>query len=189
MYPLTDSAKLLLLRLAFQSLETAVRHEAAQRLRAAIPPELEQPAAAFVTLHKNGLLRGCVGTVRAARPLYKTVMEAAVAAALRDPRFPPVQPGELSDLTLEISALSPCCPVQPEEIQVGIHGLLITRDRACGLLLPQVAVEHQWNRERFLEETCKKAGLPPDAWRQGATIEAFTAEVFPSEPLAAHSSP
>jgi len=138
-------------------------------------------AGAFVSLHKQGLLRGCIGYVHALHPLYRTVMEAAAAAALHDPRFPPVRPAELPDVHLEISVLSPFRTVRAEEIQVGAHGLLIAQERKQGLLLPQVAVEHQWDRERFLEETCRKAGLAPDAWRRGATIEAFTAEVFGEE--------
>ena len=181
---LTDNEKNFLLRLARQSLEAAVRPEAPEALAVvpdAVPPGLDQPAGAFVTLRKKGHLRGCVGYVLAAKPLYQTVMEAAAAAALRDPRFPPVEPAGLADLEVEISVLSPCQPVRPEEIQVGVHGLLITRNQARGLLLPQVAVEHHWSRERFLEETCRKAALPADAWRQGATIEAFTAEVFGGE--------
>ena len=81
-------------------------------------------------------------------------------------------------MKLEISVLSSFRAVRPEEIQVGAHGLMVSQDRARGLLLPQVAVERHWDRDRFLEETCRKAGLPPDAWRRGATIERFTAEVF-----------
>lgn len=187
---LTDNEKNFLLRLARQSLEAAVRPEAKKALEIpdAIPPGLDQAAGAFVTLHKRGHLRGCVGYVHALKPLYQTVMEAAAAAAVRDPRFPPVEPAELADLEVEISVLSPCQPVRPEEIQVGVHGLLITRNQARGLLLPQVAVEHHWSRERFLEETCRKAALPADAWRQGATIEAFTAEVFGGESLAGNGA-
>lgn len=150
----------------------------------AIPSRLKSPAGAFVSLHKKGLLRGCIGYIQATRPLYRTVMEAAEAAALHDPRFPPLQPAELPEVELEISVLSPFRAIRPEEIQVGAHGLMITQDRARGLLLPQVALDHHWDRERFLEETCRKAELPSDAWRRGATVEAFTAEVF-SEALVA----
>ena len=143
-----------------------------------VPTALEAPGGAFVSLHKKYELRGCVGYVQALLPLYRTVMEAAVAAALRDHRFPPIKPPELPDVKLEISVLSSFRAVRPEEIQVGAHGLMVSQDRARGLLLPQVAVERHWDRDRFLEETCRKAGLPPDAWRRGATIERFTAEVF-----------
>ena len=143
-----------------------------------VPAALRKPAGAFVTLHKKTQLRGCVGYILAVKSLYQTVIEAAVAAALNDPRFEPVRTAELPDLDVEISILSPLREVRPEEVQVGTHGLMITQGHSRGLLLPQVAVAHQWGREQFLNETCRKAGLPPDAWRRGAKIEAFTAEVF-----------
>ena len=184
MSPLTDDEKRFLLGLARRSLEASVRGEKRTRPQE-VPPRLESPAGAFVTLHEKGHLRGCIGYIQATHPLVRTVMEATEAAALHDPRFPPVQPAELPDVKLEISVLSPFRAVRPEEIQVGVHGLMISQHHARGLLLPQVALEHHWDRERFLEETCRKAGLPPDAWRSGATIEAFTAEVFGEEPLAA----
>ena len=183
MSPLTDEEKRFLLRWARRSLEAAVCGEERPQ-QSDVPAGLYAPAGAFVSLHKNGLLRGCIGHVQATHPLYRTVMDAAAAAALHDPRFPPVQPGELPDVELDISVLSPFRTVRPEEIQVGLHGLMITQDRKHGLLLPQVAVEHHWERERFLEETCKKAGLAPDAWRRGAILEAFTADVFREEPAA-----
>jgi AmmeMemoRadiSam system protein A len=101
-----------------------------------------------------------------------------VAAALHDPRFPAVTSQEIPELSLEISVLSPLTEIAPEKIEIGRHGLLISRGAQHGLLLPQVAVEWNWNREQFLEETCLKAGLPPDAWQHGARIQAFTAQVF-----------
>jgi len=106
------------------------------------------------------------------------VRECAVAAAVRDPRFKPVTPVELADLHIEISVLSTLTDVRPEEVEVGRHGLLISRSFHRGLLLPQVATQWHWDREQFLEQTCLKAGLPPDAWRHEARIQAFTAEVF-----------
>jgi AmmeMemoRadiSam system protein A len=181
MFPLTDDERQFLLRWARWSLEAAVcgnTRETENPLPAAVPGRLGAPAGAFVSLHKQGELRGCIGYVHAVRSLLQTVMEAAAAAASRDPRFPPVRAYELPDLELEISVLSLFRAVRAEEIQVGTHGLMISQDRRHGLLLPQVALEHHWDRERFLEETCRKAGLAPDAWRRGATIEAFTAEVF-----------
>ena len=184
MSPLTDDERRFLLQWARRSLEAAVCGNALgeeKPLPTAVPSRLDAPACAFVSLHKKGHLRGCIGYVHATRSLCRTVMEAAAAAASRDPRFPPVQPSELPDLDLEISVLSPFRLVRPEEIEVGTHGLMITQDRHHGLLLPQVAFEHQWDREQFLEETCRKAGLAPDAWRRGATIEAFTADVFRGE--------
>jgi AmmeMemoRadiSam system protein A len=111
-------------------------------------------------------------------PLWKVVQECAVAAATEDPRFPPVSPKELPELHVEISVLTPLFPIRPEDIVVGRHGLMVTQGRMRGLLLPQVPVELGWDREMFLDQTCAKAGLPPSAWRHGATLQGFTAEVF-----------
>lgn len=187
MLPLTESSRRLLLRLAREALIEGVR---AGRLS-----EIEKPAGApeekygaFVTLHKRAHLRGCVGYVETAKPLYQTVRECALAAALRDSRFDPVEPEELPLLQLEISVLSPLVDITPEEIVVGRHGLLVSRGYQRGLLLPQVAVEWKWDRELFLSETCRKAGLPQDEWRRGAHLQAFTAEVFSESPVTAGSS-
>ena len=169
-----------LIRLARQALEESVRHHRLSKIQ---KPQgrLGDQGGAFVTLHKAGRLRGCIGYIEAARPLYQTVRECALAAALHDPRFSPVTPDELDSLRLEISVLSPLTEIRPEQVAVGRHGLLIARGSQRGLLLPQVAVEWNWDRERFLAETCLKAGLPQDAWKQDATLQAFTAQVF-SEP-------
>ena len=140
--------------------------------------KLAAPGAAFVTLTKKGRLRGCIGFTEAVAPLFKAVQECAVAAATEDPRFPPVSPKELPSLRVEISVLTPLFPIRPEEVEVGRHGLMVSQGRMRGLLLPQVPVEWGWDREVFLDETCLKAGLPPSAWRHGATLKAFTAEVF-----------
>lgn len=183
MSPLTEADQELLLRLARQALEESVRRH---RL-----PEIKEPqgvsrerCGAFVTLRRGKHLRGCIGYVEALKPLYQTVRECARAAALRDPRFDPVTSDELPDLRLEISVLSPLEEMAPDQVEVGRHGLYISRGAQRGLLLPQVAVEWKWDRERFLEETCLKAGLPADAWRRDAKIQAFTAEVFaePADP-------
>jgi AmmeMemoRadiSam system protein A len=119
--------------------------------------------------------------------LYRTVPETARSAAFDDPRFTPVTADEVAGLEIEISVLSPLLPINPKEIVVGRHGLVIQKGLRRGLLLPQVPVEWGWDRETFLVQTCKKAGLPLDAWKQGADIQAFTAEVFgenrPSEPV------
>ena len=139
---------------------------------------LRTPCGAFVTLYKGRHLRGCIGHIEALRPLYVTVRDCARAAALDDPRFEPVTPAELPALQLDISVLSPLVEVAPQQVEVGRHGLLISRGAQRGLLLPQVAVEWNWDRERFLEETCLKAGLPPDAWQHGARVQAFTAQVL-----------
>lgn len=140
--------------------------------------KLAAPGAAFVTLKKKGRLRGCIGYTESVAPLYKVVQECAVAAATEDPRFPPVSAGELSSLDIEISVLTPMTPIRAGEVEVGRHGLLVSQGGRRGLLLPQVPIELGWDRETFLDQTCVKAGLSPDAWRRGATLEAFTAEWF-----------
>lgn len=141
---------------------------------------LTAPAAAFVTLHVDGELRGCIGTIERARPLWEVVGDMAAAAATRDPRFPPLASADLDALTVEISVLAPDVVIAgPEEIEIGRHGLDVRRGGVRGLLLPQVAVEHKMTGERFLAETCRKAGLAGDAWRDAATeIRVFEAEVF-----------
>jgi len=106
------------------------------------------------------------------------VQECAVAAGSEDSRFPPVSPKELPSLRVEISVLTPLVPIRPEEVEVGRHGLMVAQGRMRGLLLPQVPVEWGWDRETFLDQVCVKAGLPPSAWRHGATLLAFSAEVF-----------
>ena len=133
----------------------------------------------FVTLHVRGRLRGCIGTVEAFEPLGEAIARCAVSAALHDPRFLPVRADELPNLRIELSLLSPPEPVLPENIEIGKHGLLISQGAKRGLLLPQVAVEHKLGREQFLEETCRKAGLIANAWREpGTEIRGFLCEVF-----------
>jgi len=146
----------------------------------AASPTLTAPGAAFVTLHVDGRLRGCIGTVERRRPLWQVVADMAAAAATRDPRFAPIRAADLGALSVEISVLTPDVVIAgPEDIDIGRHGLDVRRDGVRGLLLPQVAVEHGLNGERFLAETCRKAGLPGDAWRDAGTeIRAFEADVF-----------
>jgi AmmeMemoRadiSam system protein A len=187
MLQLTEAEKHRLLELARTALEEVVRFGRMSEL-AEPTGALRTPCGAFVTLYKQGRLRGCIGHIEALRPLYATVRECARAAALEDPRFDPVPPSELSSLRLEISVLSPMVDVAPEQVEVGQHGLLVSRGARRGLLLPQVAVEWNWDRKRFLEETCLKAGLPPDAWQQGARIQAFTAQVLKEPSKRDHSS-
>lgn len=144
----------------------------------------------FVSLHRADQLRGCIGHLKADRPLYKNVMESALAAAFHDPRFPPLQKEELDFATIEISVLSPFTKIEDvAEIEVGRDGLMISFGPCRGLLLPQVAARFKWDRTRFLEETCVKAGLARDCWRTGAIIEKFYAQVFgeqASQQTAAH---
>jgi AmmeMemoRadiSam system protein A len=142
--------------------------------------KLKEGRGAFVCLYKKGMLRGCIGSLECDTPLYKTVQEMAQAAAFRDPRFRPVTEDELPYVTLEISALTPLQKIQnPEEIEVGRHGIFIRKGYLSGLLLPQVATERDWDRVTFLRETCRKAGLPMDAWKEkDAEIYVFSADVF-----------
>ena len=135
---------------------------------------------AFVTLKKDGQLRGCIGHIKGVKPLYKVVGEMAVAAAFHDPRFNPVREAELPDLEIEISVLTPMKRIKDiEEIEVGKHGILVEKGFQSGLLLPQVATEYGWDRKTFLEHTCRKAGLATDAWKDKDTrICTFCAEVF-----------
>ena len=166
----------LLLQLAHRAIEARI----AQRELNLTPPtpNLEEKRGAFTTLNLEGELRGCVGYVIPVYSLYQTVAETAVAAAFHDLRFPPVTAEEAPRLKIEISILSLLRPIAPEQIEIGRHGLVITYGMRRGLLLPQVPLEHGWDRLTFLEQTCLKAGSPPDAWRRGAVIEAFTAEIF-----------
>ena len=134
----------------------------------------------FVTLHKSGELRGCIGYIEGIRPLQNAVIEMAQSAAFNDPRFAPVSSEEVEDLDLEISVLSPVEEVlNVDEIEIGRHGLIIEQGFYKGLLLPQVASENNWDRTEFLKHTCRKAGLPIDAWQDKKTkIFAFSAEIF-----------
>ncbi|HEV7240952.1 MAG TPA: AmmeMemoRadiSam system protein A [Thermoanaerobaculia bacterium] len=152
----------------------------------ALDEELTRPSGAFVSLHtKDGDLRGCIGSIHPVAPLCHAVSSSAVNAAFRDPRFFPVSREELADLHIEVSVMSPIeVVVEVETIEVGRDGLIISRGGRAGLLLPQVATEYGWDLEKFLAQTCVKAGLPQDSWRHpDCRIERFSAEVF-SEQLA-----
>lgn len=145
-----------------------------------LSPPLRTERGAFVTLHKHGQLRGCIGLIEAVKPLAETVQEMARAAAFRDPRFPPLTPEELPAIDIEISVLTPFRRITDVgEIEVGKHGLMIEKGYNRGLLLPQVATEYKWDRETFLRQTCLKAGLPPEAWKEpDCKIFIFSAEIF-----------
>jgi AmmeMemoRadiSam system protein A len=165
-----------LLQLAHRAIDAALDH---RRLDLTPPSShLAEPRGAFTTLHLHGKLRGCIGYVLPKHSLFQTVAETAQAAAFDDPRFAPVTPEETPALTVEISVLSPLQPIQPDGVVVGVHGLVVTKGGSRGLLLPQVPVKWGWDRETFLSQTCLKAGLPSESWRQDADLQAFTAEVF-----------
>jgi AmmeMemoRadiSam system protein A len=169
-------------------LDLARRVIAAHLDGAAVPADEDAPDAApqgaFVSLkgRHDGQLRGCIGHAEGDRPLVETIRRVAVAAATEDPRFPAVTRDELSVLRLEISVLSPLEPILPEDVEVGRHGLLVRFRGRSGLLLPQVAVAQRWDREAFLDYTCRKAGLPMDSWRHpDCVLMGFTATVFAEE--------
>jgi AmmeMemoRadiSam system protein A len=145
-------------------------------------------AGAFVTLHRKGRLRGCIGQIGLPQPVVSLVAYCARAAALEDPRFRPVQPQELAEIEIELSILSPLEEITLERIEIGRHGLFVTQGGVRGLLLPQVATQYGWTPLRFLEETCAKAGLERSAWSAAGTrVEAFTAEVFSESELCAET--
>jgi AmmeMemoRadiSam system protein A len=175
-----------LLRLAHDSILSAVQ----KRAIPLDPPtaRLAEPRGAFTSLYLRGELRGCVGYVLPKESVYRTVAETARAAAFEDTRFYPVTLAEAQALEIELSILSQPQPISAEAIEIGRHGLLISMDAHRGLLLPQVAADHNWDRVTFLEQTCRKAGLPLDAWKNGAKIEAFTAEVFGDDNCTASAS-
>lgn len=168
----------LLLDLARVAITAAATGAMPPRL-GALSPALTAPGAAFVTIHAQGKLRGCIGCLEPRGSLAGTVLQMARAAALDDPRFSPLSAAELDRVSVEISVLGPLVPVSSiDEVEVGRDGLVVDdRDRR-GLLLPQVADEHHWDRETFASHTCLKAGLAPDAWRSGARLFRFTADVF-----------
>jgi hypothetical protein len=180
---LTQEQRKSLLRIARESLEAAARNQPYQPQ--ADDPELRKPGAAFVTLKvkEHGELRGCIGTIEPREPLFLNVAHMARASALEDPRFPQVRPAELPDLTIDISVMSPPAPVTDvNDIEVGVHGLIIERGANKGLLLPQVPIEWGWDRDEFLDHTCLKAGLPRGSWRTGeCKLYSFAAEVFGEE--------
>lgn len=133
----------------------------------------------FVTLHVHNRLQGCIGVIEAKEPLGEAIAHCAASAALEDPRFAPMKTEQLGELSIEISLLSAMEPIIPESIEIGRHGLFVSLHAQRGLLLPQVAVEHRLTREQFLEETCRKAGLPREAWRDPeARLFGFICEVF-----------
>ncbi len=179
---LSKEDKIFLLKFARKVIETKF---SGRNLDIDIPlsPILKEMRGGFVTLKKNNQLRGCIGYIEAVKPLIETIEDMAESAAFGDHRFQPVKAEETSELSIEISVLSPISEIKdPLSVEVGLHGLIITRGVQRGLLLPQVPVEWGWDREKFLNQTCLKAGLPEDAWKSPDTkIEVFTANIFSEE--------
>lgn len=176
---LTDKEKEALHTIARTAIESSCRGKGLPE-----PPplteRLREKRGAFVTLHKGGNLRGCIGYIRAQKPLFQAIREMALAAAFQDSRFRPLTGDELKDLSIEISVLTPLKKISRlDEIVVGTHGIYIVKDYHSGLLLPQVATENKWDRETFIRHTCTKAGLPENAWQESdAEIYIFSADIF-----------
>jgi AmmeMemoRadiSam system protein B/AmmeMemoRadiSam system protein A len=176
---LTEDEKKTLRQMAYSAIEGRLRGQKPAR-PGALSKTLMENRGAFVSLHKRGELRGCIGQIQPSKPLCQTVQEMAMAAAFNDPRFEPLTSAELQDIDLEISVLTPLQRVKdPKEIEIGKHGLYIKRGFYSGLLLPQVATQFNWDRTTFLEETCRKAGLPRHAWKEkDVEIYLFSADIF-----------
>jgi uncharacterized protein len=183
MFQLTEADQVLLLQIARKAVRAHVLSQTFTPLE--IPAgNLTESCGIFVSIHIDGELRGCIGNVHGAGPLYRTVGECAISAAVRDPRFVPITKNELTLIDFEISVLSPMQRVSDiNEIEIGKHGLFLTKRGYRGLLLPQVATAYGWDRETFLMETCRKAGLRHDDWKDGATIHRFSAFVFGEKQL------
>ena len=176
--PLTKDQQRSLLRLARLAI-TLYLQEGTYPAMETDDATFKQKRGAFVTLKVKDQLRGCIGYPIPHKPLFETIIEVAVSAATKDFRFPPLKQKELDDTKIEISVLSPPKPVKDiNEIEVGKHGIIITKDLNRGLLLPQVPVELGWDRETFLRHGCLKAGIEEDAWEKDAQIEIFSAQVF-----------
>jgi AmmeMemoRadiSam system protein A len=178
-FVLSDSEQKTLLKVARDTLEMWIRECKKPDL-----PEVEgnllAETGAFVTLHKKGQLRGCIGNMVGQGPLVETIQNMAIAASTEDPRFNKMVEEELSDIDIEISVLSPMKRIKDtNDIEVGKHGILLGKGWNRGVLLPQVAIEYGWDRETFLRQTCLKAGLAPDDWKDPETIiEIFSAQIF-----------
>jgi AmmeMemoRadiSam system protein A len=179
---LTAEEKQQLLTIARESIAFAIR---GKDYHLSVPPRgaLAQPSGAFVTIRLHGELRGCIGFIESNEPLARVVAGVAVKAAFEDPRFPSLTPSEFNDISIEVSVLSPLRRVRDyAEIQVGVHGLVIDNGYRRGLLLPQVATEYGWDRDEFLENVARKAGLPRNAWKDpGTQLHMFSAEIAEEE--------
>jgi len=181
---LSKEEKETLIKVARKTLETFLSGKSLDDITKDLnlTPKLKENRGVFVTIKKHGDLRGCIGYIEGIKPLYEAVIDNTINACSRDYRFPPMEKGEAKDVTLEISVMTPLKEIKsPEEIVVGRDGLVIQKGFNKGLLLPQVATEYGWDRDTFLAQVCRKAGLPYDAWKEGATIWIFSAQVFGEE--------
>jgi hypothetical protein len=180
---LAESDQRTLLALARSSVGEALQTGRRPQPLNVISPMLREERGVFVTLLQEGMLRGCIGFPYPVKPLGEACQEAAFSAAFDDARFPPLDPAELRDIEFEISVLSVPSPIKPSQVKVGVHGLLIRQGRRSGILLPQVAFVEHWKPVEFLNQTCRKAGLPLDAWKKGAEVLGFEAQVFGDEDM------
>jgi len=188
---LSEEDRKALLELARQGVLHAVCHE---RPLSTFPTTgiFAERRGLFVTLHVGKKLRGCIGVIEGSAAIGETLARCAADAALHDPRFSRIRAEEMAALEIEVSLLTPPEPIRPEEVEIGINGLLVERGTRRGLLLPQVAVEHRLSGEQFLTETCTKAGLPRDSWKDPETkLYGFQCEIIAeaSGPLAEEQSP
>ena len=177
--PLSTESQQLLVKIARDAIKSHIGDKIPSKFQIT-DTALLQKRGAFVTLRKDGQLRGCIGHIVSDKPLYEIIAEVAAAAATRDTRFKCVTLQEMPAISIEISVLTLLrCLHQAEEIEIGVDGLYIAHDGQHGLLLPQVAAEHGWDRTQFLQQTCRKSGIPPDAWQDPqAQIYLFSSEVF-----------
>jgi len=188
---LSEEDRKAILELARQGVFHAVCHE---RPLSSFPTTgiFAERCGLFVTLHVAGKLRGCIGVIEGYANVGETVARCAGDAALHDPRFSRMRPEEIDALEIEVSLLTPPAPIRPEEVEIGVHGLLVEQGTRRGLLLPQVAIEHRLGREQFLAETCAKAGLPREAWKDPETkLYGFQCQIISEtrDPLAEKQSP
>ena len=175
---LTDFQKAFLLRIARESM---IGHITTGQPLGDVVCDLPEASGAFVTIKRRGELRGCIGTLQCRAGLAAEVARCAQQSATQDPRFPPVSAAEIPELSLEISVLGPLEEVDPaaaDAVVIARHGVVVELGQRRGLLLPQVATEWGWTKDQFLRQASRKAGLPDDAWRAGARVFRFEAEVF-----------
>lgn len=176
-FSLTENEKTILLQTARESITSKLENRSSNYPDA--PMSLQEPLGSFVTLHIEGNLRGCIGHMLPVRALIEDIKILAGESAFHDPRFPTLSLKELGNIDIEISVLSPLEVSSPEKVIVGKHGIIMKNGYNSGVLLPQVPTEQGWNREEFLSNTCRKAGLQNDCWKDPNTqIETFTAVVF-----------
>lgn len=172
-----------LLQLARQSIKTYITDGKPPEVECA-HPKLQVEAGAFVSLHIRRRLRGCIGMIKADRPLWKIVIKMAISAATKDNRFSPVTRDELKDIDIEISVLTPLEEIDsPDEVEVGRDGVYLTKGSHSSVFLPQVPVEFRWNRDQYLSQLAKKAGLPEDGWREGCQFQTFQSFRFSESDL------